>query len=90
VVHGLYADSFKSREEIKFDSPKAHEYVKECEWVSSEAADLVEVGFGIFRVLFDKFCASLPNKPQLDEHFASLNEFYELGLNSINHQSVSR
>jgi hypothetical protein len=31
IVHGLYADSFHSHDEIDIDSPVAQEYVKECD-----------------------------------------------------------
>lgn len=83
VVHGLFADSFKSRDEINIVSQKAQGYVKECEWVAQEAAQLVEVGFGIFRVLGNILLESNPKHPQLHELIHGFDEFQEVGLSSI-------
>ena len=83
VVHGLFADSFESRDEISIDSTKAQRYVEECEWVAHEAAQLVEVGFGIYRALGDDLLASNPNEPLLAEVLSVFDDFYELGLGAM-------
>ncbi len=83
VVHGLFADSFKSHDEINIESRKAQDYVQECQWVAQEAAKLVEVGFGIYRVLGNVVSAANPNQPQLDELLSGFDEFYDVGSSSI-------
>jgi hypothetical protein len=83
VVHGLFVDFFKSPDEINVDSQKAQEYVTECEWVVEEAAQLVEMGFGIFRVLGNILLASHPNQPELDAILSDFDEFYQDGLGTM-------
>ena len=83
VVHGLFADTFKSKADIHIDSQKAQKYVFECEWVAEEGAQLVEVGFGIFRALGEAFKSSYSNQPQINDILSSFNEFHELGLGYI-------
>ena len=83
VVHGLFADSFKSNDDIHIDSKKAQKYVKECEWVAEEGAQLVEVGFGFYRAVGEAFKRSYPDEPQLHDIVNGFDEFYELGLNCI-------
>jgi hypothetical protein len=86
VVHGLFADYFKSRDEINIDSQNAQKYVEECEWVAQEGTQLVEVGFGIYRALGEVFLASNPNQPQIDELLSVFDEFHEVGTGSIAHK----
>ncbi len=83
VVHGLFADTFKSGVEIRLDSPNAMQYVAECEWVAREAGDLVELGFGIYRALGDLLMSSNPKQPELAGVLRSFDEFYKVGLASL-------
>ena len=83
VVHGLFADSFKSKDEIRISSEKAQAYVKECEWVAREATQLVEAGFGIYSVLGEILRKSNPHEPKLIELLSSFEEFYAVGRDSI-------
>ncbi len=80
VVHGLFADCFQSREDINIDSERAQEYTKECEWVAHEAAQLVELGFGIYRALGELL--SSPDS-QVVAILKSFNEFFETGVGSM-------
>ena len=86
VVHGLFADCFRSREEINIDSPKVQEYVKECEWIAGEAALLVEIGFGIYRAFGEVLLTSKSNDPELVERLSGFDEFYEVGLSAVAHK----
>jgi len=79
VVHGLFAETFSSKSDIHFESPKAQKYVAECEWVAEEGAQLVEVGFGIFRALGEIFKPYTLENQQYDEILRSFDEFHELG-----------
>lgn len=83
IVHGLFADSFKSRDEINIKSDKAQAYVKQCEWVSREAAERVEVGFGIYRAIGEILLRANPNDPKLVELTRRFDEFHQAGLHSI-------
>ena len=83
VVHGLFADSFTSRDEINMHSREAQAYVKKCEWVAQEAAELVEVGFGIYRALGEVLLNAKPNEPQLVELLRGFDEFRQVGLSSL-------
>jgi hypothetical protein len=80
VVHGLFVDSFKSEGEITIRSPKAQAYVKECEDLARDAAQLVEAGFGIYRVLGEILFRSNPNDPKLVALLRDFDEYHEIGL----------
>ena len=57
--------------------------MKECEWLVQEAPRLVEIGFGIYRVLGNLL---KPDHPEYAEMVAALrefDEFYEGGLSTI-------
>jgi hypothetical protein len=83
LVHCLFAETFESRDEIGFKSPKAHAYVRECEWVAKEAAQLVETGFGIYRAVGEILLNSSPNEPKVAEVLRAFDEYHEAGLRSI-------
>ena len=83
VVHGLFADTFKSEEDINFESPIALNYIKECEWLANEGAELVEVGFGIFRALGNIHLKSQPDNPQIINLLNEFEEFHERGMEAI-------
>ena len=83
IVHGLFADTFRSKEDITFGSQVALNYVKECEWVANEGAELVEIGFGIFRALGNIHLKSQPENPQLIELLNKFDAFHEIGMNAI-------
>jgi hypothetical protein len=83
IVHGLFVDSFHSRDEISNDSQRAQEYTRECEWVTTEAAELVEVGFGICRVLGNILVRSNPGNDELHQLIRGFDEFYEEGLGAM-------
>jgi hypothetical protein len=83
IVHGLFADTFKSKSEIHVDSAKAHKYVAECEWVAKEGSQLVEVGFGIYRELGEFFKSYDSNESQINDLLGSFDEFHELGRECI-------
>lgn len=83
IVHGLWADTFHSKDEIDISSPIAQKYVQECEWLSQEGPQLVEIGFGICRVLQEWVT---PENPDYDEIVAlrsSFDEYFDLGLGTI-------
>ena len=82
-VHGLFADTFKSGEDINFESPIALNYIKECEWLANEGAELVEVGFGIYRALGNIHLMSQPDNPQLMNLLNEFEEFYKRGMEAI-------
>ena len=83
IVHGLFADSFHSRDDIDIASPVAQEYVKECEWLVQEAPRLVEIGFGIYRVLGNLLKPDHPKYPEILAALREFDEFYEGGLGTI-------
>jgi len=83
IVHGLFADSFHSQDEIDIESPVAQEYVKECEWLVQEAPLLVEIGFGICRVLGNLLKPDHPEYTELVAILRGFDEYYEGGLNTI-------
>ena len=83
IVHGLYADSFHSHDEIDINSPVAQEYVKECEWLVQEAPRLVEIGFGIYRVLGNLLRPDHPEYAEIVAALRGFDEFYERGLGTI-------
>lgn len=83
VVHGLFADTFLSQDEISIECHKALKYVEECEWIAKEASDLVEVSFGIYHALGNILLADHPDTNQLTELVMQFGEFRELGLGVI-------
>jgi hypothetical protein len=83
IVHGLFADSFRSQDEIDIESPAAQEYVKECEWLVQEAPRLVEIGFGIYRVLGNLVKPDHPEYPEIVAALRVFDEYYEAGLSTI-------
>lgn len=80
VVHGLFSDTFSSREQIQPTCDVAKKYVAECEWVSREAANLVETGFGIYAELADRGIRTDEQLRRLVEEFA---EFRDLGTAAL-------
>ena len=58
-------------------------YVTECEWVAVEGAQLVEVGFGIFRVLGGLVKPPHSYQAQFKEVLDGFEEFHDLGLKYI-------
>ena len=83
VVHGFFADSFKSHNDIHYKSPQAVAYVDECQWVSKEAAQLVEIGFGIYRAFGEILLRSDPNDPKLAELLTGFDEYHNIGLAAL-------
>jgi|ERR1051325_1252376 hypothetical protein len=83
IVHGLFADSLNAKGAIEIDSPIAQEYVKECEWLIQEAPRLVEIGFGIFRVLGNLIRPDHPEYAELVADLQKFDEYYEAGLGTI-------
>jgi hypothetical protein len=84
VVHGLFADTFQSRDDINVDSPQAHEYTRECEWVADEASQLVEVGFGIYRALGELRSTADSNLSLEEENLIrGFDEFYDIGMETL-------
>ncbi len=83
IVHSLFSETFTSHSDIHIESPNAQKYVQECEWVAEEGAQLVEVGFGIFRSLGELFKSSINEHNEFVEILISFNEFHELGDNYI-------
>jgi hypothetical protein len=75
VVHSLFSDTFKSKQDIDFKSEIAINYVKECEWIAQEGSSLVEVGFGIYRVLGNILKKANPEDTQLQALLKSFDEF---------------
>lgn len=83
VVHGLFADIFKSDNDIDFESPIAQNYIKECEWCAMEGAELVEVGFGIYRTLGNILLRSKPDDPELVGLMNKFDEFQKIDINAF-------
>jgi hypothetical protein len=83
IIHGLFVDSFPSQSDIDIDSPSAKEYVKECEWLVQEAPRLVEIGFGIFRVLGNLITPDHPEYAEIVAELRKFDEYYDAGLSTI-------
>jgi len=83
IVHGLFADSVDSKDGIDINSPVAQQYVKECEWLIQEAPRLVEIGFGIFRVLGNLIRPDHPEYAQIVADLRKFDEYYEAGISTI-------
>lgn len=86
VVHGLFADTFKSSGDIDCESLVALGYVRECEWLAKEGAELVEVGFGIFRVLGNILLKARPDDSHLLALLESLDDFQDVGMDALSPQ----
>jgi hypothetical protein len=83
IVHGLYADSFHSDDDFDIDSPIAQEYVSECEWLVAEGPELVEIGFGICRVLQEFVKPDHPEYEKILSLRTSFDEYFERGLGTF-------
>ena len=80
LVHGLFCDTFHGEDEIHPEVEIALHYVAECEWVASEAAELVESGFGIFAELAHREDFRDEN---IDDLIRSFGEFRTLGSSAL-------
>ena len=83
IVHGLFADTFQSRDQIASASLIAQEYTSKCEWVSNEAAELVEVGFGIYRAIGIIMLRKYPDNQELKDLIRGFDDFKSVGLSTL-------
>ncbi|WP_068817398.1 hypothetical protein [Phormidesmis priestleyi] len=83
VVHGLFADTFQSHDQITSTNFIAQEYVRECKWVSDEAAELVEIGFGIHRALGIIELSKDPENQETKELMQGFDDFKLVGLSTL-------
>lgn len=80
IVHGLFADTFDTKDDIHFDSEKANAYIKECEWVCNEGDQLIDIAFGINRTLGNILLKSHPENKRLNDMIHRFDSYQDSGI----------
>jgi hypothetical protein len=83
LIHGLYADTFQDDNDFEIESRVAQEYVEQCEWLIRESPELVEIGFGIFRVFLEGVSPDHADYDALMALRREFDEYFERGLDTI-------
>ncbi len=86
IIHGFFIDCFKGQGRPSESDSTSRRYVAECEWVASEAAQLVEVGFGIYSLLMGLVTPDAASASAYARVKAGLGEFDSEGLAAIRPQ----
>lgn len=80
IVHGLFADTFDTKDDLHFESKKAQAYVKECEWVCNEGDQLIDIAFGIYRTLGNILLKSAPENNELHDMIHCFDSYQDSGI----------
>ena len=83
IVHGLFADTFKTKDDMKFNSEKANFYIKECEWVCDEGDKLIDIACGIYRTLGSILLKSHPENELLKNVIHHFDSYHDSGLEML-------